>query len=732
MNNSSIKSARMNKLLFSLLLIFITFPVFTQELSLENSYLKIHASASDPICTTYAAAMERSRLYGDKAYKMDYYSGCSPIHYSSDQAGKIFNVWMVNKLVIDKISKFYKKPAVIASFPDMAILEYQPFDGIRVQESFFVYSSTLAMVQIYIENTSQTNHTIELFPILELGNDSLQIMRFDNENNGYVTHHFETKKRLISNLYAKAPYPTHTRDFFAGNEQPYSYGGFIGGQDDFYNYIKTDFYSESRTQDSLNFLDSGFVDFVSLHYKFELKPGETKSIRYFRGEQDQNEDLNNLIQQVQQLQTASLQPFVDENLKLFSKIPRISFNSEDEKLVYLSAFNLVRGCMLPPAGETTHNFYVFSRNPLWGWGHGHQVLHESLSMLAYVYLDPESAQESQRVYMEQQGKDGLIAYRHGPRGAQTYPHKGEPTTSAPFFSWINLELYQVSRDKKFLAEAYESGVKYTQWLFGHRDKDKDGMFEWGPYGIIENVRDWYNAVFQVSAERYLDVDKEDISDELECLDLTLMVIKEMRSLAEMADELGKKKEAKDWLKKAEKTSELVNQMMWDENSKFYYSINMKDHSFFFMDRDLKRQEIIGFLALWAKATDKERAESLVQTLTDTAKFWRKYGVPTLAADDVWYSPYVDYCCKWNGPVWLLWDYMVFDGLVNYGYNDLALQLADKMTLAVTEQLSKNHNYWESYSPDNTVLDCPPNYIWDAIMAKVLIEKYNILEQRKKN
>ena len=148
-----------------------------------------------------------------------------------------------------------------------------------------------------------------------------------------------------------------------------------------------------------------------------------------------------------------------------------------------------------------------------------------------------------------------------------------------------------------------------------------------------------------------------------------------------------------------------------------------------MERDLKRQEIIGFLPLWAEATDKDRADMLVQTLTDTTKFWRKYGVPTLAADDEWYSPYVDYCCKWNGPVWLLWDYMVFDGLVNYGYNDLAVQLADKMTHAVTEQLSKNHNYWESYSPDNNVLDCPPNYIWDAIMAKVLIEKYRLLDKK---
>ncbi len=719
------------KTLFTTFLALLICSSFSQHLSISDPYLVLHASASDPLYTTYAASMERSRLYGDKAYKMDYYSDCSPINYSSDQAGRIYNVWMINKLVIDKIGKFYKKPLVIASFPDMIIMEYQPFEGIKVQECFFVFSSTLAMVQLYIENSSNTNQSVEIFPVLELDNDSLEIIGFDKENNGYVTRHFETKKRLISNLYAKAPYPIHARDFFAGSEKPYSYGGFSGKSEDFYNYIKTDFYSESRLQDSLNFLDSGTVTFVSLHYKFELKPGETQSIRYFRGEQDQNEDLNNLVQQVKELKTADLQPFLDENIKLFRKIPRINFNSNDEKLIYLSAFNLVRGCMLPPTGETSHNFYVFSRNPLWGWGHGHQVLHESLSMMAYAYLDPESAQESQRVYMEQQTDSGLIAYRHGPRGAQTYPHKGEPTTSAPFFSWINWEIYSVSKDRSFLSEAYDSGVKYMNWLIENRDKDKDGLYEWGPYGIIENVRDWYNAVFQVSAERYLDVDKEDISDELECLDLTLMIIKELRCLSEMALELGKERESQKWLDRAETASELVNQFMWDEKSKFFYSINMKDHSFFFMERDLKRQEIIGFLPLWAEAVDKSRADLLIQTLTDTTKFWRTFGVPTLAADDEWFSPYVDYCCKWNGPVWLLWDYMVLDGLVNYGYNNLAVKLADKMMFAVSEQLSKNHNFWESYSPDNTVLDCPPNYIWDAIMAKVLIEKYRIIESEKK-
>lgn len=724
---------QMKKILYCLVFGFLFFVCtsnsFAQPLSVNDELLQIEAEASDPLYTTYAAAMERSRLYGDKAYKMDYYTDRYPVNYLSDQSGKIYNIWKINDVVVDKMNEFHRQPVVTASFPDMAILEYEPWPGIEVQETFLVYSSRVAVIRMWVTNNSGKPHEVDVYPVMDLDRDSILVKQFDETHHAYITNRHESLKRLISNLYSKAGYPADVRDVFTGNFKTYSYGGYKGNMDDFYNIIKTDFYSENRS-DSLNLFSDGYVWFIALHGRFNLQPGESADIRYFRGIQDQSENLQDLLDEIDGIKDISLQSFADQNINLYKSVPRIAFQSDDEKLAYLGALNLARGCMLPPAGETSHNFYVFSRNPLWGWGHGHQVLHESLSMLAYAYLDPVSAQGSQRVYIEQQGEDGLIAYRHGPRGPQTYPHKGMPTTSAPFFSWINWEVYQVSGDEQFLQDAYASGTKYVDWLFENRDVDDDGTFEWGPYGIIENVRDWYNAVFQVSAERYLDVDKEDISDELECLDLSLMVVKEMRSLSNMAEELGKSRKARQWKKKADQLSDRINELMWDEETGFYYHVNRDDHSWFFMTRDLRRQEIIGFLPMWAEACPPERANKLVQKLIDPDKFWRKYGVPTLSADDVWYTPYVDYCCKWNGPVWLLWDYMVFDGLVNYGYNELALELADKMLLAVTTQLSKNHNYWESYSPDNDVLNCPSNYIWDAIIAKVLIRADEI--RRTKN
>ena len=81
--------------LFALIFIFPDF-ISSQTLVTMSTYLRINAKTNDPIYTTYAATMARSRLYGDKAYKLDYYSGCRPVTYSSDHAGSMFAIWKVD------------------------------------------------------------------------------------------------------------------------------------------------------------------------------------------------------------------------------------------------------------------------------------------------------------------------------------------------------------------------------------------------------------------------------------------------------------------------------------------------------------------------------------------------------------------------------------------------------------------------------------------------------------
>ncbi|HNT67466.1 MAG TPA: hypothetical protein PKN04_16895, partial [bacterium] len=391
---------------------------------IRDSYLQIDATANDPLFTTYAAAMERSRFFADKAYFMDYFSPEKPITYSSQFAGEFTVIWKINNVVFSRIRDFYKAPVVTASFPDMAVLNYEPFQDVRVNETFLVYSSAAAVIDLEITNAANRAFAVVLYPLLFKNEEAFVLADFDSATGRTVAEHHEPLERLHSNLYATRGYPTDFRDMLACSERPDSFGGFVGCDLQQFYFAAKRLSKVHENVLHLNEIEKGKVNFIALQKNIDLQPGMTVRIRFVRGVQDEQKPPSELVQDVDAALLTPLQKHLDANADLFRSVPRLNLSRQD-KMVYLGAFNLVRQCMLPPSGKTRYNFYVFSREPQWGWGHGHQVMHESLSMLPYVYLDPQSAMDSQRIYMEQQYADGLIGYRHGPRGPQVYPHEGK-------------------------------------------------------------------------------------------------------------------------------------------------------------------------------------------------------------------------------------------------------------------------------------------------------------------
>jgi hypothetical protein len=344
-------------------------------------------------------------------------------------------------------------------------------------------------------------------------------------------------------------------------------------------------------------------------------------------------------------------------------------------------------------------------------------------MQTIALFDPELAMNSQRNFMKVQGDDGYMPYRVGAYFTRTFPANGEKTTSAPFFSWTNREVYKIAKKsgrindkklKKYLEDSYWSGKKFIDYLFKTRDKNKNGLLEWGGHTLLECVRDYLNAVFDLLG------DAPETLNQLEALDLNCMVVKEMISLKEMSDQLGMKKEAAEWEKKIKNVSSLINKYMWDEDTGFYYHVHKDTMDFKTPDGvSLKRKEIIGFLPLWAGVSEKEQTEALLTHLKNPDEFWRKFGIPTLSAADSYYDPQVTGCCRWNGPVWITWVYPVFRGLMDNGCTDTAEEVLKKMEEAMIFQLKRNHRLWESYSPDFTQLNSPKNYIWDALISHMI-------------
>jgi glycogen debranching enzyme len=376
-------------------------------------------------------------------------------------------------------------------------------------------------------------------------------------------------------------------------------------------------------------------------------------------------------------------------------------------MMYWSAYNLMRQCMLPPEGEARHNYYVFSREPTWGWGHGGQVFHESLAMLAYVFLDPQSALNSQRVYMERQWENGYIPYRTGPYLDETIFARGSFTTSAPWYSYENWALYRETGNRTFLRDAYESGMAFYTWWLNNRDQDGDGLAEWGGHAVLESVRDANVAVW----------DKVGWPANFEAPELNSMLVKEARALANMAEALGDSTGARRWRREAERREKAIQKTFWDDETHFFYYVDKEDHDFTFEDPgDLKRREITGFIPLWAGTATEAQARRLVEEhLTDSTSFWRPYGVPSLSANDPYYDPQG----YWNGPVWVEWQFLVMRGLQNYGYHAEAAELADRVFSNVIHHLKTSHTFWEFYSPDARWAGHHQTYIWTGLVARMV-------------
>lgn len=472
------------------------------------------------------------------------------------------------------------------------------------------------------------------------------------------------------------------------------------------NIAGSDFLTDIRYPDQIKNDVKDFSRVVALPINIKLKPGESQNLRIVRAVSRPDVPQQELIVQAKAVLTESVESYQTANEKLFANVPKLKFDNPDHELLYWSAYNLMRQVMLPPENKCNYNYYVFSREPQWGWGHGGQVFHESLTMLSYALMDPVSAMNSQRVYVERQYPSGYINYRTGAFLDEIIEYNGELTSSAPWYAWQNWEIYKITKDKKFLEETYRSSVKFYDYYIQNRDKDGDGLCEWGAHAVLECVRDGLVAVW----------DEVGWPSNFEGLDLNCMLVKEANALADMAKELGYLKESEKWSNDAQLRAKIINETMWDESTGFYYNVDKKDNDFTFeKTNDLKREEIIGFLPMWAGIASKEQAAQLVQKLTDPNKFWRKYGVPSLSADDPYYNPKG----YWNGPVWVEWDFFIEDGLIQYGYKDLAKEMVLRVATNMTEQLKKDHQLWEFYSPDDQWAGYHRQYIWAGIINRML-------------
>jgi putative isomerase len=107
-----------------------------------------------------------------------------------------------------------------------------------------------------------------------------------------------------------------------------------------------------------------------------------------------------------------------------------------------------------------------------------------------------------------------------------------------------------------------------------------------------------------------------------------------------------------------------------------------------------------FLPMWAGLASAEEAERMLERARDTRTFAAAYGIRSLSRLEKMYNLRAsNNPSNWLGPVWGMANYMVFRGLVKYGFDDDARGLAEKTVRLFGRDLETSGALHEFYHPD---------------------------------
>ncbi len=153
--------------------------------------------------------------------------------------------------------------------------------------------------------------------------------------------------------------------------------------------------------------------------------------------------------------------------------------------------------------------------------------------------------------------------------------------------------------------------------------------------------------------------------------------------------LGNIDDVSDLTAERNKLSKLINDILWDEKTQFYYDLwengewNMVKH-------------IGAYWALLAGIVPNDRLKGFISHLENEKEFNRPNAVPTLSAD---HPQYVAEGGYWRGGVWAPTNYMVLKGLTAVNEDALAHEIAEKYLKNVVEVWKDTGTLFENYSPE---------------------------------
>lgn len=216
--------------------------------------------------------------------------------------------------------------------------------------------------------------------------------------------------------------------------------------------------------------------------------------------------------------------------------------------------------------------------------------------------------------------------------------------------------------------------------------------------------------------------------------LNCLMYKELEALVYLCKCLNMGEIAAQYQEDADDLKAAVQEYCWDERDGFFYNVD-----FSFVDLGPHPRRHIGqlrdwpclimrigvwsgFLGLWSGIATQAQAERVVKEHYRNEKtFNAPAGVRTLSKMEKMYNVRASGApSSWLGPIWGVSNYLTFRGLVRYGFNDDARDLAEKTIRLFGRDIERFGAMHEYYQPENGEPILNRGFLnWNALVLNMI-------------
>jgi alpha,alpha-trehalase len=210
---------------------------------------------------------------------------------------------------------------------------------------------------------------------------------------------------------------------------------------------------------------------------------------------------------------------------------------------------------------------------------------------------------------------------------------------------------------------------------------------------------WDNAMQSGADNNPAITNDIDLEGRILACDVNAFMFREYEALAIIAEKLGHPEDKRRFARARDELQGAVNERLWCESDGTYWNLHRDTREF------VRAVSYSNFVPLWANLAPPERGRRMIGGyLWNESHMLGPFGLRSLSVRHPLYNNQktIQPHSNWQGPIWIIANYIFFEGLLNYGFENEARELATRVAnlcLADIEVCGSMHENYHAETGD---------------------------------